>query len=683
MRIKREGLVDFSSYNANYNSAISPVVGDIFNTELSQPEQYISSRVNTVALPGRLESQSIHGDHVRKEYAAPPQQVGRFDTTRLGEYERVLLSCLAWGKYSTYVLVGEMGSGKTTTVKYMKQVLENPRLRSCGACTSCEPTIIYRDFNEPSSGSVLRHFRSRLRFAFKAEMRHIFRTETRLIDKFTNFIRESANRITYSYFDDFLEDEVEKEPAWSKLAHAQKISKLFKYIDNFGEGDDSSRLELLMLLTSFIRKSHRPDQACLVLILDNLDSVAPSSQFDLLVEILKFQEMAKIHALVPLRRSTFEQLPSHSALSFGIISHRGPWVSDVVRSRISISLRDWDKFPQAQALDPKHQIALKKRLEFISQDLSSMTSGSEKVLWLAGASLRQGLFMFERVLVNNSVAYDKDPQNRDEVLRCAIQGIDSEFDSSGRFVANVFADAETNELSLLNLRILQFIGAFGEHPNQRKTRNLFSALGAISPQWKSDTIRKSLNYLLHSKRPLLWVDGKTRYESTKHAVECDDILYMTEAGDNFLRHLIFDIQYLQEMLSALEWREDSGLPLSVKYGSMHERFELLRRFLEIIIKHDREETLKFDSLRSKNVLMGNIRVGYISQKMSFKIGESILAIYRSVPYRSRDIADILRSWSSTMITAFNLQSGVAEAKWKSLIRNFARLISEFDGIKKV
>lgn len=194
MRIKRHGLQVFSAHNAGYNGAAAPIVGDIFDTELRQPEQYVVSRPVQPRRPARLESKSESGDYVVVAYVPPKHQVGRFDTTGLGEYERVLLSCLAWGKYSTYVLVGEMGSGKTTTARFIEGVLQRPRAALCGNCavTVCEPLILYIDFNSLIPGPIVRRFRTKLRASFKSQLRYIFRTAPLLLTEFVAFVREAA-----------------------------------------------------------------------------------------------------------------------------------------------------------------------------------------------------------------------------------------------------------------------------------------------------------------------------------------------------------------------------------------------------------------------------------------------------------------------------------------------------------
>lgn len=462
------------------------------------------------------------------------------------------------------------------------------------------------------------------------------------------------------------------------MSHAQQTQRLFRFIDNFEHSDDVVRLELLMLLLGFVQKRHRPDPACLVLILDNLDSVLPSAQFELLVEILRFQELAKVRTVVPLRRSTFEQLPNHAALSFGIISHLGPNVADVVKTRITTTLERWEQLPQLKALEPYHQDALKARLRFLASDIVSPNSGSEKVLWLAGASLRLGLYMFERVLINNVIAFDSDPQTRDEVLRCAIDGTDAVFDNNSRFVANLFVDPDTNQLSLICLRILQFVYEFGARPHLRRTRNLLSVLSAVNSTWRTDTVRKALNYLLAPKRPLLWVDGKTMYITGKHVVECDDVLYLTEAGDNYLRRLLFDLQYLQEMLAALEWEEGSGMPVAVNYGSIHARFDLLRRFLGTVMQRDLDEAKRFVDSRTKVDLIADLRVEFISQKIILRVSESMLAIYRSLSYRSMEALDACRAWLSTVITCANVEGGLEHRRFEGVIRGFELLIRELE-----
>jgi hypothetical protein len=57
----------------------------------------------------------------------PSTKKSRFNTDDLEIYERMMFGCLAWGDYSTYVITGEMGSGKTSVAQCVREVLLRER----------------------------------------------------------------------------------------------------------------------------------------------------------------------------------------------------------------------------------------------------------------------------------------------------------------------------------------------------------------------------------------------------------------------------------------------------------------------------------------------------------------------------------------------------------------------------
>ena len=49
---------------------------------------------------------------------------------------------------------------------------------------------------------------------------------------------------------------------------------------------------------------------------------------------------------------------------------------------------------------------------------------------------------------------------------------------------------------------------------------------------------KAFNYLLLEGRPLIWVDGKTRYDTNLELHNCDDVVHVTESGMYYSKKLI-------------------------------------------------------------------------------------------------------------------------------------------------
>src|ERR1043166_2580297 len=106
MRINLDGVPTHYEYNEHFNKAARLLIGEIFQTEGESPIGYVMARRSRTA-PNDWKPNPIVS-LVDSEADASDEERGRFDLSGLGEYERVLFSCIAWGDYSTYVLTGEM-----------------------------------------------------------------------------------------------------------------------------------------------------------------------------------------------------------------------------------------------------------------------------------------------------------------------------------------------------------------------------------------------------------------------------------------------------------------------------------------------------------------------------------------------------------------------------------------------
>lgn len=176
MRVLKDGVGEYGSDNERFNKAAGPIVGEIFQTQDAAPVGYIFAR------PSRPEPRdwkpSSFVQLIRQPYSVPKKEKIRFDLSGLGEYERVIFSCIAWGDYPTYVLTGEMGSGKSTTTKLIRTVLERQRLETCGICEKCDPVIITLDFNEgfriKNTDALVRKFHKSLYNKLRSNLRKLF-----------------------------------------------------------------------------------------------------------------------------------------------------------------------------------------------------------------------------------------------------------------------------------------------------------------------------------------------------------------------------------------------------------------------------------------------------------------------------------------------------------------------------
>lgn len=293
---------------------------------------------------------------------------------------------------------------------------------------------------------------------------------------------------------------------------------------------------------------------------------------------------------------------------------------------------------------------------------------------IAGSSVRLGLFMMERIFVNSCIRYNEVPHYSGEVVRTVVVDAESsnlEMTANDQVVANVFAAPRSSELSLMLLRMLQIVFALKDHPAERTTINLEIFLRAIG-EWTSEEVLDGINHLLYVKRPLLWVDGKTEYRDLRHMRECKDIVYMTEAGEAYLRKLVRDLVYVQEALMSISWH-DPRVPPRVDYSYSTERLNVLRQCLRTVMEVDWQQCARFKAWLKNSAKSHTVRPELITSRIAYNIGRAVLGILKGSRAASAAQYACLSGWKSTLIEAFNKEQeilGVENVKLQVLWEAF-------------
>jgi len=657
MKVCKKNVPVYHERNAPFNKAIEVLAQDIFQHHTVGAKGYITARVaGTMPYPTKL----TIIEHVADDTESK-SKLERFDLLGLGEYEKRVFSSLATGKYHTIVLVGEMGSGKSATITHLVEVLQRPRSSTCGVCEHCAPVIIKMNFNagfqDPDPDIVLRTFRWHLYQDLRFELRHLF-SNSKLTDQLLEEVKNPTTGKDFAAFDRF-EQEYGDMVQWSKKTTEDKANSLFSYVDECTK-NGAENIIVMMKLVYLAKQKLRSDPACLVLIFDNIDSILPEAQYKILNEILQYQEIAQVQSLVTLRRSNFFRFEENSAAhAFGTINHIGPDIKEVVRQRLDHYIENWGSLPEVNQLDhPEYRDALRNRLVYLRTTADEERSALQRVASICGSSIRQGLFMCERFLMNTTVAFDGNPRYKDDIVRAVLveKGSTNEISPEDLCIANLLLNIDTGEASLLNLRILQLVAELEKAPSNRLSK-LADMLKAIGYDDKGEII-SALNYLLYMRRPLLWVDGKTKYTKDTFERHDDDVLHLTESGYFYLRELMFDLVYVQEAALSVGWPEGK-IPRTVDYSLAVERFQVLRRCLEELEEQDYEQSKDFKKnwLKSRRGGGFSIKPILLLNRVMASVGRSALNILlhqindKAKPIddqRKHEMIGELKNWQSTI-----------------------------------
>lgn len=322
-RIFVEDFYGFHQRNERYNNIMSSIIDDILQTESVGKEGY--QKV------GKYDKDELifssNDDSIT--YSIP--NLEDMDFKEFSEYENMLASNILWGEFTTYVIAGGMGTGKTSSMNYIFQKIVSQR-----ECPNCIYSYVNfnEGFNSDSPKETLEIFRIKLFNKLKQQIAD-FLEENDRVDTFVSFLSSDRNKSKFSDFYDFRRAVENGNGDWKARTVKGKIDFLFDYIgDSYPQ--KQLQLEMLMLLLNYLRSSPICSNSCFILVYDNLDRLPPEAQLGILHEILSLNEISKVRCVVPLRRSPFKRFNNRyrAAFSYGYIHHYGPSPENVLLSRL-------------------------------------------------------------------------------------------------------------------------------------------------------------------------------------------------------------------------------------------------------------------------------------------------------------------------------------------------------------
>lgn len=607
--MRKVGHPNFWDNNKEFNKRAKLLVGKLFDTESCGPIGYIPPRrylsYAATRTLGDRSKDIVHRDVVDQ---IPP---GRYQTEDLGDYDKTIFAAIAAGQGNTYVLAGEMGSGKTATMNYMRTVLERKPLSPCTAtCKVCDPVVVFISLDAGTQytsdlANPVAAFRDDLITTLQSRLYDIFVKE-QLTDRFILFAR-NAHEQRYQRFAGFQTAlsmwQLEKEKLFSSLPEELKCAFLMNWIQNADTPE--LRLDLLAALGAYVKNEVRHSASCFTLLVDNIDRhIAPAQQMAILRLLFGLQETG-IRVLVAMRQTTFAGLGSIAAFSFQYIPHNGPDPLVIGAARIRHALERFDEFVGEVPLESDEKNYLQRRLEAILSMLEVREFPRGRLSAFSGASVRAGLTILNRLVLNSSMSCNVGaPSHKIDWLRAAVLGDTTEqhFDPTDRYIVNLFGGALSGKFSWVGVRILQLIEALFGTPVARNAKSLCTLINIILQREANDELLSTFNYLLQPTHPLLWVEGVYSYSSYDVLLALNDVFNLTSAGHKYWKNLLTDSVYLQEALVGSSW-SNAALPAEVSYKTASERSEGMRAIIGVFWQEDlAQHRLLLDTARRTDYL---------------------------------------------------------------------------------
>ncbi len=522
---------------------------------------------------------------------------------RLGEYERMLLDKILRPQCPLICIRGRMGSGKSTTMRLMNQIV---REFPCTGCANfkeqeaggCRRMIAILDFKntdpELSTQSITPNQLIGIlcdRLWNKGSIH--FSDPRKEFVTFWKYIMDlndqDNDRNVESVFDKiiahlpFLREESE--------VSAEALQKRQQLKDRLMNTDKDWYLKYLILLWRYLLQTEYLNRhECVIVVLDNVDSLPTKIQRDLVSYIQHSTHAEGPTIILMARDETFNRVGLNDNL-LDVVSQQGPEPVQVIFNRIDKFLRRPDDYfdqstPTLSAEDRETVVDFLARM---TSKLRCDRTFHDFVKAVAGKSIRNALLLAQG-LFELPVGEMKRPDlSSHYVIRAMLREKGSQFRTSPKaHIVNPFdVEGDDDGRFLIKLRILKYIEKCG---GTERLQNIISTFNYFDYA-SSDLTRNAIRDLGRNECQLITSDGfDTTYQSW---ADDQDNLTLTEIGQGYINHLICDVDFVGEVM--LDAKVDpKSFPYPADYDDkLCTKLSLLHNFLRELHENDVQEVRRY------------------------------------------------------------------------------------------
>lgn len=645
-----------TAYNSDYNSKVGTLLADYFSPdELKSFNEYVfvgNYRVDLASAFSFLE-----GNETMITKPAKGAKLEEF--SMLSAYERMLISHFFHGNFLTYIILGAMGSGKTTTLNYVLDSIKKiPKYK--------DTFQVKLDFAK-GYGNVGNNF-DQLLEQFHIDFYKKIKAE--LIEGIhshnlsTEFIASVKDQ--HQLFSDFYDLSfyvIEKnQKEWFDLTEKEKVFEIFKYIENETPRGTIARLNLVMYFVLFIKQFLASKEIPVLFVYDNIDKLPPAVQRAIFINVLALNSIANVKMIFTLRRSTKAKISkvlsrdetplfeNRAQYPYAYIYHHGPSVSKIYKTKLEKLIEDIDKIELFDQLDSSTKECITLRAKEILDKLNTKNHPFKHAYnGISGQSKRLALTLAHRPFCNNIINFDSEANNLQSLVRTVYSG-DGEnmrISLSDLYVCNIYSNSK-NHFTLLNYFILYILENYSSDLKLSYLRNVKNLYDFLSNYTEYTTIEiiSSLNFLLSDKRALIGGEYFPKYNSLDDILRLQDNLRITELGDRYFNNLVLHGGiYNQVCLLSLKWKNLSDY--TYKNDSIAERFADLR-FCVNCVREEEDKRFAIVKRNTKLIFKKEIKLEHISDNMVKLFSNSLLNILPSLDLRDTLIEEV-KAWRDLVI----------------------------------
>jgi ABC-type oligopeptide transport system ATPase subunit len=589
-----------------------------------------------------------------------------------GEYERTIFGKILNPERKVLCIVGPIGCGKTTTIRYiLKRLIEQP-CQGCQIIESCkrQKMILATDFNE-------RHFKTVNSEEHAAKI---------LLEEICNQMRAklkvhgipSREEELTQFWNEEIENLRSGDPQSSAFVRIvnilpedsiiavsplsrEELSLREKTLSSI-EANKEIYLDYLIRLWGYvIRNEYGGKHGCALLAFDNIDKASPVVQSALLSIVQASARDPGPIFLLLVRPETFDRLGMATDI-IDMERHRGPSPSHIVLNRLEKFVANPDLFFVDNEGLKQEEFNLVKNFILnvyrLIKSESQRTSPYITFLDMAcGNSVRLALLTAQNLFRASEFDMLRDESlSIYSLIRLSVNQGESQFKVTQRSpIANLFhVKGEEDGRLLVKPRILKYLLASPER--RRSLNDIKHTLKAFGYQ-ELTLIRGAINETQNIYCQIVRSNGFDSYTEHEFLNAGTQILTLTKIGEGYGTHLLFSIDYIQEiMLDTYVSPERFGIRISYSY--LTDKFLLLKNFLNELRLADVAETTRFIQDRSKNVYFNTFGTYLLSLEIIWEAYKAISRLISSLqqsanpPERRHErwlpYEDLMRSFDSLL-----------------------------------
>jgi hypothetical protein len=273
-----------------------------------------------------------------------------------------------------------------------------------------------------------------------------------------------------------------------------------------------------------------------MILFDNIDSLPPYLQRKSLKVALKFCELLKCRAIIPMRPHTFE-LNNHAANFMEIIEHWTPNIFDVIDARNL-------EFSKLSDSTKELSIKIQKLIDFIKANKYR----EEAFIATSGTSTRFALRNLYNLLLSPLIVTDDDFISLKDIgsnefytaFFCSEITNQRMYEKNFTNLFNIKLHDKDSNYSNIKLRIINYL--YNANSTGMMIKNLTAELKSFG--YEESEIVYAINDLILNRKPILWSDNVLFYDNDN--IFQNHHILITPLGIEYYEKLLEHMYYFRE-----------------------------------------------------------------------------------------------------------------------------------------